>query len=65
MHACMRSWSLISEGLTPDLRFSALCVALALWGVAQGSQPVVDALLADSVPTGRRTQVFTLLQVIT
>lgn len=39
-------------GLTTDNSFLLLCGAMALWGAAYGSWPIVDSLFADSVPTG-------------
>ena len=40
-------------GLNVDHKYLMLCLALALWGVGQGAGPVVEALLADSTPTGQ------------
>lgn len=40
-------------GVVVDDKFLWLCLALALWGIGQGAGPVVEALLADSTPTGR------------
>ena len=39
-------------GVDVDHKYVLLCLALALWGVGQGAGPVVEALLADSTPTG-------------
>lgn len=41
--------------LTTDNKFLLLCGAMALWGAAYGSWPIVDSLFADSVPTGARS----------
>ena len=38
--------------ITTDNKFLLLCGAMALWGAAYGSWPIVDSLFADSVPTG-------------
>ena len=39
--------------ITTDTFFALICLALALWGVAQGAgSSALEALLADSVPTG-------------
>lgn len=40
-------------GLTTDNKFLLLCGAMALWGAAYGSWPVVDSIFSDSVPTGK------------
>ena len=40
--------------------FRLLCGALAVWGAAAGVGPTVDALFADSLPTGRRASWFQL-----
>jgi hypothetical protein len=39
-------------GVLTDNKFLLLCGAMALWGAAYGSWPIVDSLFADSVPTG-------------
>lgn len=57
------SWTLLSDDWSPGDRFRMLCVALALWGVAQGNSPVLDALFADSVPTGSRAYLYTRLHI--
>ena len=38
--------------LTTDSKYLVLCCACILWGSAQAAGPVVESLLADSVPTG-------------
>jgi len=40
--------------------YRLLCGALAVWGAAAGVGPTVDALFADSLPTGRRASWFQL-----
>jgi MFS family permease len=40
--------------------FRLLCGALAVWGAASGVSPTVDALFADSLPTGGRASWFQL-----
>jgi MFS family permease len=40
--------------------FRLLCGALAMWGAASGVGPTVDALFADSLPTGGRASWFQL-----
>ena len=57
------SWTLLSDDWAPADRFRMLCVALGLWGVAQGNSPVLDALFADSVPTGCRSRMYTRLHI--
>ncbi|KAK9916421.1 hypothetical protein WJX75_002413 [Coccomyxa subellipsoidea] len=47
--------------LTTDNKFLLLCGAMALWGAAYGSWPIVDSLFADSVPTGGRDRIYTLM----
>ncbi|BDA40768.1 probableE424 Na(+), Li(+), K(+)/H(+) antiporter at N-terminal half [Coccomyxa sp. Obi] len=44
-----------------DNKFLLLCGAMALWGAAYGSWPIVDSLFADSVPTGGRDRIYTLM----
>ena len=39
--------------LTTDSKYLVLCCACILWGSAQAASPVVESLLADSVPTGK------------
>ena len=41
-------------GFDTDNKFLLLCGAMALWGAAYGSWPIVDSLFADSVPNGAR-----------
>lgn len=35
-----------------DLKYLLLCIGYAFWGVTQASNPIVESILADSVPTG-------------
>ncbi|GFR48525.1 hypothetical protein Agub_g10420 [Astrephomene gubernaculifera] len=44
-------------------KYGLLCCGLALWGVAQANAPVLDALFADSVPTGNRSRLYTWLHM--
>ncbi len=39
-------------GYDTDNKFLLLCGAMAAWGAAYGSWPIVDSLFADSVPNG-------------
>lgn len=39
-------------GFDTDNKFLLLCGAMAAWGAAYGSWPIVDSLFADSVPNG-------------
>eukprot|EP00891_Asterochloris_glomerata_P001821 jgi/Astpho2/1821/Aster-00353 len=47
--------------LTTDSKYLVLCCACILWGSAQAAGPVVESLLADSVPTGNRSQLYSYL----
>ena len=38
-----------------DLKFGLLCLGYAFWGITQASNPIVESILADSVPTGTST----------
>lgn len=49
--------------LATSHQYELLCAGLALWGLAQGSFPVVEALFADSIPTGHRTSLYSLMQI--
>ena len=51
-------------GVNVDRKYVLLCLALALWGVGQGAGPVVEALLADSTPTGMYTCTSFVLGVV-
>jgi hypothetical protein len=45
--------------MIPAHRFELLCVALGLWGAANGmGYSALEALFADSVPTGNRISVY-------
>lgn len=48
------------QGHLLDIRYVVLLGAMVLWGIAEGYSPVVDAIFADSVPTGGRAGIYTL-----
>lgn len=43
-----------------DSRVLLLMLAMVLWGVSEGGNPVIESIFADSVPTGNRAGVYTL-----
>ena len=55
--------ALVQDDWDPDHKFRVLCLALALWGTAQGNSPVLDSLFADSVPTGSRASMYSWLYI--
>ncbi|GIL45087.1 hypothetical protein Vafri_2033 [Volvox africanus] len=57
--------AITSAALVLDVpyKYGLLCCGLALWGVAQANAPVLDALFADSVPTGNRSKLYTWLHM--
>ena len=52
-------------GQETDWRFLLLALALCAWSAAGGiSNAPMQAIFADSIPTGQRTEVYTSLQII-
>eukprot|EP00884_Botryococcus_braunii_P015730 jgi/Botrbrau1/2840/Bobra.0125s0047.1 len=52
-------------GMSELNKYVMWCVGAALWGLTTGLSTVNDALLADSVPTGGRSTVYTALYAST